>query len=142
MAQELSRYQKIKNWCKEHKKEITVGVCFALIFFVGFGTGRYDKEAQSAKRKAQSNYSKSSNNQQKADADNQNVQDQGQVAGDTAEGFAPAADGKCPVKGNINTKGKRIYHVSTGAFYNQTKPERCFNTEAEARKAGFVKSSR
>lgn len=126
-----------------------------LIFFVGFGTGRYDKEAQSAKRKAQNNYSKPAGNQQKlekAGADNQKVNNDGQVAGEAVgdgdrageavEGFAPGVDVKCPVKGNINAKGKRVYHVPTGAFYAQTKPERCFNTEAEAKKAGFIKSSR
>jgi hypothetical protein len=34
------------------------------------------------------------------------------------------------------------YHLPTGAFYKNTNPERCFNTEAEAKQAGFTKSSR
>jgi micrococcal nuclease len=47
-----------------------------------------------------------------------------------------------PIKGNINTKGERIYHVPGGAFYGRTKPERCFATEDEAQREGFRKSKR
>lgn len=51
------------------------------------------------------------------------------------------------IKGNINSSGEKIYHVPGGAFYNRTiiepeKGERYFNTEAEARAAGFRRSSR
>ena len=128
-------YENLKKWCLENKKEITVGVCFLLIFFVGFGTGRYDKEVQSAKRKSQNNYSKSVVSQQKEGIPLR--QDFGGQVGEQS-----AADANCVIKGNINSQGKMIYHISTGAFYAQTKPEKCFNTEEEAKKAGFVKSSR
>lgn len=47
----------------------------------------------------------------------------------------------CIVKGNISSKDK-IYHVKGGAFYERTTPEMCFTTEAEAKAAGFRKSSR
>lgn len=47
----------------------------------------------------------------------------------------------CPVKGNVSGKNK-IYHVQGGAFYERTQEELCFQTEAEATAAGFVKSSR
>ncbi|MED0673795.1 sunset domain-containing protein [Aneurinibacillus aneurinilyticus] len=46
------------------------------------------------------------------------------------------------VKGNINNKGEKIYHVPGGQFYNKTKAEYCFKTTAEAKKAGFRASKR
>lgn len=47
----------------------------------------------------------------------------------------------CVIKGNISGKSK-IYHVSGGAFFERTQEEMCFQTEAEAQAAGFIKSSR
>jgi len=50
--------------------------------------------------------------------------------------------GSCQIKGNINSKGDRIYHVpglrSYGATrINESKGERWFCSEAEARAAGW-----
>lgn len=45
------------------------------------------------------------------------------------------------IKGNIGSKEK-IYHLPGGAFYNRTNPEMCFDTEADAKAAGFRRSSR
>lgn len=48
-----------------------------------------------------------------------------------------------PVKGNRTGSQKDwIFHVKGGQFYNITKPEECFRTEADARKAGYRKSQR
>lgn len=46
------------------------------------------------------------------------------------------------IKGNINSKGEKIYHVPGGAFYDKTDAEEWFNTEAEAQAAGYRKSKR
>lgn len=51
------------------------------------------------------------------------------------------------IKGNISTSGEKIYHVPGGAYYDDTiidesKGERWFRTEAEARAAGWRKSQR
>lgn len=46
------------------------------------------------------------------------------------------------IKGNINRKGERIYHVPGGASYNKTIPEEWFFTEDEARAAGFRRAKR
>lgn len=46
------------------------------------------------------------------------------------------------IKGNINSKGEKIYHVPGGAYYDRTDAEELFNTEAEAQAAGYRKSSR
>ena len=53
----------------------------------------------------------------------------------------PRCDG-CSIKGNINAAGERIYHVPTSPSYDDTvidesKGERWFRTETEARAAGW-----
>lgn len=47
----------------------------------------------------------------------------------------PAAGGA--VKGNINSKGERLYHLPGDQNYEAVKPEQTFATEDEARAAGF-----
>ena len=46
------------------------------------------------------------------------------------------------IKGNINSKGEKIYHVPGGAYYIRTDPEAWFFTEEEARAAGYRPSKR
>lgn len=51
----------------------------------------------------------------------------------------------CDIKGNISSKGERIYHVPGGRFYertriDQSKGERWFCSEAEAQAAGWRRS--
>ena len=46
----------------------------------------------------------------------------------------------CLIKGNINRKNKKIYHIPSGKYYDQTKPENWFCTEQQALDAGFKKS--
>ncbi|KYD00100.1 hypothetical protein B4102_1112 [Heyndrickxia sporothermodurans] len=53
----------------------------------------------------------------------------------------PPASG-CKIKGNINSKGEKIYHLPNGQNYQQTKAESWFCTENEAKKAGYRKSQR
>ena len=135
-------YEQIKNWTKEkeNKQKLVYGVCFVLVFIIGFGTGRFDSQYQVSKLKQQINYTTSAPKSQTTQAK-------------TGAGDKPAANvqqvkssstttSDCIVKGNINAKGYKIYHIKGGAFYNMVKPEQCFNTEAEALAAGFVKSSR
>ncbi|MED1794030.1 thermonuclease family protein [Brevibacillus nitrificans] len=47
-----------------------------------------------------------------------------------------APEGKT-IKGNINAKGEKIYHVPGSASYEQTHAEMWFATEEEAKAAGF-----
>ncbi|MGG1660219.1 thermonuclease family protein [Brevibacillus sp. NRS-1366] len=42
-----------------------------------------------------------------------------------------------PIKGNINSKGDKIYHVPGSASYDKTNAEMWFATEEEAQAAGF-----
>ncbi|GGA52815.1 hypothetical protein GCM10007416_27380 [Kroppenstedtia guangzhouensis] len=41
------------------------------------------------------------------------------------------------IKGNINRKGEKIYHTRMSPQYDETKPERWFCTEQEAKEAGY-----
>jgi competence protein ComEC len=41
------------------------------------------------------------------------------------------------IKGNINSKGEKIYHLPGGAYYDNTIPEKWFKTELEAQEDGF-----
>ncbi|WP_335868924.1 thermonuclease family protein [Bacillus sp. 2205SS5-2] len=43
----------------------------------------------------------------------------------------------CQIKGNINSKGERIYHTEQSRWYEQTDPEVWFCNEKEAQEAGF-----
>ncbi len=57
------------------------------------------------------------------------------------------APDQCHIKGNISSKGERIYHVPGGQYYDRTKidpskGERWFCSEAEAVAAGWRKSKR
>lgn len=54
---------------------------------------------------------------------------------------------RCRIKGNISRKGERVYHVPGGRYYERTridlsKGERWFCSEAQARAAGWRRSSR
>jgi micrococcal nuclease len=44
------------------------------------------------------------------------------------------------IKGNINSRNEKIYHVPGGRYYDRTKAEIMFCTETEAIAAGFRKS--
>lgn len=50
--------------------------------------------------------------------------------------------GQGKIKGNINSKGEKIYHVPGEVYYDKTNAERYFNTESEARAAGYRPSRR
>lgn len=58
-----------------------------------------------------------------------------------ASSSPPAAACESPaIKGNINSKGEKIYHVPDGRYYEQTKAEEMFCTEDDAIAAGFRRS--
>ena len=61
-----------------------------------------------------------------------------------SSGPAPAASAAGPIKGNINRKGKKIYHLPRCPDYARTEVtrpgERFFSSEAEAKSAGFQKA--
>lgn len=124
---------------------------YALIFFVGFGVGRFDQQ-RLLNRPSTEKYSKpaqvnqatttTAQNTESKQAEGVKTESEQQVLGVTTNtATTPTLGGSCPVKGNISTKEK-IYHVKGGMFYDRVKEEFCFNTEDEAVKAGFRKSTR
>lgn len=137
-----TRYEKFKAWLKENKRPIVLGVCYVLVFIVGFGTGSFEKELKKSAAVNQKYY----NTKTPSPAQNPPAAEvKGAAGGETGKpATAPAAKAAtdCVVKGNINAQGRKLYHVKGGAFYNIVKPEQCFDTEAQAQAAGFVKSSR
>ena len=46
----------------------------------------------------------------------------------------------CAIKGNRSRRGDWIYHVPGQQYYNQTRPEELFCSEADARAAGYRRS--
>jgi micrococcal nuclease len=57
----------------------------------------------------------------------------------TSQNTLPSSNG-CNIKGNINSKGEKIYHLPGQKFYNVTKAEQMFCSEQAAQNAGFRKS--
>jgi hypothetical protein len=46
----------------------------------------------------------------------------------------------CAIKGNRSRRGDWIYHIPGQQYYNQTRPEELFCSEADARAAGYRRS--
>ncbi|MEH7011500.1 thermonuclease family protein [Neobacillus niacini] len=53
-----------------------------------------------------------------------------------------SSSGKCTIKGNISSRGDKIYHMPGQQYYDVTKPEEMFCSEEEAQNAGYRKSKR
>ena len=69
----------------------------------------------------------------------------GVVASSSKTKIEVVGNSECLVKGNINSKEKKIYHLPECSKYDQVnintdKGEKCFNSEEEAIKAGWEKS--
>jgi endonuclease YncB( thermonuclease family) len=56
-------------------------------------------------------------------------------AAEAQRSLAPSSD--CTIKGNVNARGDRIYHLEGSRDYARTKPEAWFCSEDEAKSAGF-----
>jgi hypothetical protein len=133
-------YQKFKNWFPENKEKIVLGMCYILVFIVGFGTGKFVPQKKNPSS-VQSNYITNTN---KKPFFPQPAGGGATVPVAAVKGAATStvSAAPCLIKGNISSAGKKVYHVAGGAFYKRVKPEQCFTTEDEALSAGFIKSSR
>lgn len=131
---------------------MAVGVCI-VIFGIGYGTGASWHATNSTPLSVkQNNYTTkpASLPPQVQTAEGEHMNDtpaatpevKGEQTTDAIKAVAATqAPTNCPVKGNVS-KDSKIYHVPGGSFYNRVKPEQCFQTEAEAKAAGFRKSTR
>lgn len=64
---------------------------------------------------------------------------------DANTSHAVARNSECNIKGNVSTRGERIYHMPGQEYYDETRisashGERWFCSEAEARQAGWRRS--
>src|SRR5689334_9084335 len=121
-------YDQLKEKVGENRQKFLYSVCFILVFIVGFGTGRAEQAFRKPERRSQTNT-------------NYTQSPPSKPAKTDEQATKTPAKGNCPIKGNVSATSK-IYHVPGGAFYAKVTPEQCFNTEAEAKAAGFRKSSR
>lgn len=118
-----------KLFLSKYQEKLILSISFLLIFgiggFVGYNFSQFNLTSNSIEVKDFSplNYTENTNNPQV---------------------LSPQSSADCAgqIKGNINSKGEKIYHMPTGAYYKNTSPEACFKTEEEARNAGFRKSGR
>ncbi len=62
---------------------------------------------------------------------------QSEIAGGGTQPVGSDCPPVSPVKGNVNRKGERIYHVPGDSSYSQTKPEECFASASDAAAAGY-----
>lgn len=58
------------------------------------------------------------------------------------ESSTTSDDNSCVIKGNINSKGNKIYHMLGQRDYENTVAEEMFCTESEAEAAGFIPATR
>ena len=119
---------KLKEFIKNHQLKITLLIGYFLVFGLAFGLGRLTVFRYSAPEiRVEEVFSAPSNNSQNSSLTQ------------STEGSTGALDCQGKIKGSSSL----IYHIPGGAFYAKTtKPIRCFDTEAEAKTAGFRKSLR
>lgn len=136
-------YNKFKESLEKNKQVYLVGISLVVVFFLGFGVGKYDKYAL----KTQKSYNNYNTNTAKKVVELKATPDGGeavkvseQVKGTSTK--TTIANSECLIKGNISSTGRKLYHVKGGASYNKVKPEQCFNSNQEAEAAGFLKASR
>lgn len=125
---------------KTHQQKIALVIGYCLVAGLAFGMGRISASSQAAPEikveeafvplnntpELEGNQSKTGSNPQPAP---------GPTPAPTPAGVA-STDCGGKIKGNISGSNK-VYHKPGGSSYNRTKPEACFNTEAEAQAAGF-----
>jgi hypothetical protein len=143
-------YENLKKWIENNRQKIYYAGCCVIIFVLGFGTGRFDRKLIAKNQTStKSNYTTKStekpvdNTEKKTKATANPVTEEPAVTAtqDKSKLENKTTSGECKIKGNISANSK-IYHVKGGSFYERVKPEQCFNTEAEAKAAGFRKSGR
>ena len=121
---------KAKDLIKTHQQNIALSAGYVLVALMAFGLGRISAISyQKPEIRVEQAFTPQPNN----------TSNQPAVQSATVDNLN-GCEGK--IKGNINSKGKKIYHLPGGAFYDRTNPEQCFDSEVEAKTAGFTKSSR
>ena len=113
----------IFEYIRKHKNTIIAIFSVVVAFVFGFGIA-YASMKRSASLAVQANNNPITNYNQYKKKQN-----------------PPTVDASCPVKAKKSTKGKQVYHVAGDPLYTKIKDPQCFQTEADAQKAGFQKAS-
>lgn len=116
----------LKDFIKAHQQAIVLSIGYLLVASLAFGLGRFTTPKYSVPdirveqtSNLPTNYTPNVSGAQTTSTVTANCQ------------------------GKIKGSSSMIYHAPGGAFYDKTThPIRCFDTEAEAKSAGFRKSSR
>lgn len=138
----MIHWDEIKEKWELHRNTVVLGVCFVLVFIVGFGSGRFAGKKQETKSSDMTNYTTNTNKTKVDETDTKEAGVAAAVLGEATTTPAPSVNTNCVIKGNISSTGRKLYHVKGGAFYERVKPEQCFNTKTEAQAAGFTASAR
>ncbi len=146
-------YDKLKILVQEHKPQLATLAACAVMFVVGFGTGKAIGHSGQTDAPQQLDYTANSPAKPAAEvgegapvtaqppAKTTPVTEDKPAETPASTGNDPVAGQPCVIKGNISGSNK-IYHIKGGSSYERTSPEKCFNTEAEAVAAGFRKAKR
>ena len=109
------------------------------------GPGSYNFASSSSKSSSSSNSQTNKTTSEKQSTSNTNSQSSSKPSTQPSpqpETTETSTSGTGKIKGNINSKGEKIYHMPGGAYYDRTDPEVWFSTEEEAQAAGFRRSKR
>jgi hypothetical protein len=133
----------IKNFLKTHQQTLMLGVGYVLVAGLGFGLGRISAASLNGPEiKVEEAFVPLNYTLNDAQGQSGNVPNP-QPGPSPAPTPPPTSGSDCKVgqiKGNIGSSSK-VYHMPGGSFYNRTKAEACFDTEAEAQAAGFRKAN-
>lgn len=128
----------MREFLLKNQQKIAIIIGYTMVFLLALGIGRitvYMPSPPEIKIEEPQNAPQQNNSASVEGAQSVNTASPKQ----NGAGGALNCEGK--IKGNISSASK-IYHVPGGAFYKNTTPEMCFDTEAQAQAAGFRKSKR
>jgi hypothetical protein len=127
---------KLKTFIKNYQQTIVLTIGYLLVASLGFGLGRFTAfKYEIPEIRVESSFAPLNNYSGNVSGA------QTQSATDKIDQGQPEATISC--EGKIKGSTSKIYHLPGGDFYKRTtKPIRCFDTEAEAKAAGFRKSTK
>lgn len=116
----------LKDFLKNHQQQIVLVIGYVAVASLAYGLGQHSKGLKPA------------------EAINPPVNYSQNISGAQTQAISTNTDAELlNCDGKIKGSSSMIYHMPNGAFYSKTtRPIRCFNTEADAKSAGFRKSSR
>lgn len=127
----------IKKFFKIHQYAIVLTIGYLLVACLSFGLGRFTAP------KYLRQVTPLVGSKQSPPPPNYNPNEPAVQSASTTTKTVPGTPGGLNCAGKIKGSSSLIYHMPGGSFYNKTThPIRCFDTEAQARAAGFRKSAK